>query len=156
MALSDIDAIVCEATIAASPETVFAFFTDPQLYTRWMGSRAHLDPHPGGRYAVDVNAVSRARGTFVEIVPFSRIVFTFGWEGDAQPVPPGSSTVEVTLTGIPDGTHVRLVHRGLLQMEARDQHRDGWLLYLKRLTTVAAGGDAEPDPNANPPVGGTT
>jgi uncharacterized protein YndB with AHSA1/START domain len=92
----------------------------------------------------------------VELVPCSRIVFTFGWEGDDQPVPPASSTVEVTLTPTVDGTHVRLVHRGLLQINARDQHREGWLLYLARLATVAAGGDAGADPNTNPPEGGMT
>jgi uncharacterized protein YndB with AHSA1/START domain len=146
VAVSEIDSIVCEVTIAASPETVFTFFTDPALYTRWMGSHAQLNPHPGGVYAVDINAGARARGRFVELVRYSRIVFTFGWEGDNQPVPPASSTVEVTLTAVPAGTHVRLVHRGLLQLEARDQHRHGWLLYLTRLTTVVVGGDAGPDP----------
>ena len=63
-----------------------------------MGARSRLDARPGGTYAVDVNDVALARGTFVEVVPHSRIVFTFGWEGSGQPVPPGSSTVEVTLT----------------------------------------------------------
>jgi len=156
VALSEIDAIVCETTIAAPPETVFSFFTNPELYVRWMGARAQLDPRPGGTYAVDINTVARARGTFVEVVPYSRIVFTFGWEGDDQSVPPGASTVEVTLTPVPDGTHVRLMHRGLLHIEARNQHHHGWLLYLSRLTTAAAGGDVGPDPglSATPPEGG--
>jgi uncharacterized protein YndB with AHSA1/START domain len=151
VAVSDIDSIVCETTIAAPPETVFSFFTDPDLYVRWMGAQAQLDPRPGGTYAVDINSASRARGTFVEVVPHSRILFTFGWEGDDQPVPPGASTVEVTLTAVPDGTHVRLHHRGLLQIEARNQHHEGWLLYLSRLKIAAAGGDAGPDPNRTPP-----
>jgi uncharacterized protein YndB with AHSA1/START domain len=113
-----------------------------------MGATAQLDAQPGGSYAVDVNAQARARGTFVEIVPHTRVVFTFGWEGEPQPVPPGSSTVEVTLTPTNAGTHVRLVHRGLRLIEAREQHREGWQLYLSRLATVAAGADAGPDPNA--------
>jgi uncharacterized protein YndB with AHSA1/START domain len=150
VAVSEIDAIVCETTIAAEPETVFAFFTDSDLYARWMGVRAQLDARPGGTYSVDVNDLSLARGTFLEVVPPSRIVFTFGWEGKDQPLPPGSSTVEVTLTPTADGTHVRLVHRGLRLIEVREQHRDGWQLYLGRLTTVAAGGVVGPDPNANP------
>jgi uncharacterized protein YndB with AHSA1/START domain len=154
VALSEIDSIVCETIIAAQPETVFAFFTDPQLYVRWMGAHAQLDPRPGGAYAVDINSAARARGTFVELVPYSRILFTFGWEGDDQAVPPGGSTVEVTLTPVPVGTHVRLRHRGLLQIEARNQHQAGWILYLKRLTTAAAGGEAGPDPNAIPPERG--
>jgi uncharacterized protein YndB with AHSA1/START domain len=154
VAVSEIDSIICETTIAATPETVFAFFTDPDLYVRWMGAHALLDPRPGGAYAVDINTLSRARGTFVEVVPYSRILFTFGWEGDDQPLPPGASMVEVTFTAVPDGTHVRLQHHGLLQIEARHQHQEGWLLYLARLTTAAAGGEPGPDPNANPPDGG--
>lgn len=146
VAVSDIDSIVCETTIAAPPETVFAFFTDADLYVRWMGARAQLDPRPGGTYAVDVNAAARARGTFIEVVPYSHIVFTFGWAGDDQPVSPGASTVEITLTAVAGGTHVRLLHRGLRQIEARQQHHAGWLLYLSRLTVAAAGGDAGPEP----------
>jgi uncharacterized protein YndB with AHSA1/START domain len=98
---------------------------------------------------VELNAQAPARGQYVEVVPHTRIVFTFGWEGDHN-VPPGSSTVEVTLTPEGAGTHVRLVHRGLLTATMREQHRDGWQHYLARLS-VAGGGDVpEPDPNANP------
>jgi uncharacterized protein YndB with AHSA1/START domain len=149
VAITEIDSITCETSIAAPPETVFAFFTEPDLCARWMGTRALLDPRPGGTYAVDINEHALARGKFVEVVPHTRIVFTFGWEGDDQ-VSPGSSTVEVTLTPTPDGTHVQLVHRGLRVSALRDQHRDGWQLYLARLSVAASGGDAGPDPNANP------
>ena len=153
MSVSEIDAVVCEISIAAEPQTVFECFTDADLYSRWMGARAQLDPRPGGTYAVDINENASARGRFVEVVPHSRIVFTFGWDGD-QALPPGSSTVEVTLTPTPGGTHVRLVHRGLRLKEVRDQHRHGWELYLGRLATVASGGDVGSDPNANPPQEG--
>lgn len=154
MAVSDIDAIVCETTIAADPETVFAFFTEGALYARWMGGHAELDARPGGVYAVDVNDETRARGTFLEVVPHSRLVFTFGWEGEGKAPPPGASTVEVSLTPTSEGTHVRLVHRGLRQIEVRDQHRQGWQLYLPRLNIVASGGKVGPDPNANLSEGG--
>ena len=150
MTISEIDAVVCEIAIAAEPEIVYAHFTDPELYVRWMGTRAQLEPRPGGAYAVDIGEAARARGTFLELIPHSRIVFTFGWAGDDPPVAPGSSTVEVTLTPTNEGTHVRLVHRGLRLRQARDEHRQGWLLYLGRLRAVAAGQSAGPDPNAIP------
>lgn len=41
--------IVKELRIDASPETVFAFFTEPELITRWLAVEADLDPRPGGR-----------------------------------------------------------------------------------------------------------
>jgi uncharacterized protein YndB with AHSA1/START domain len=151
MTVTEINAVVSEIRIAAKPETVFAFFVDPGKMARWMGSRVELEARPGGTYALDINAVARARGEYVEVVPPSRVVFTFGWEAD-QAVPPGSSTVEVTLTPDGDGTHVRLVHRGLLTAEMREQHGLGWQHYLARLGVAAGGGEPGPDPNAtNPP-----
>jgi uncharacterized protein YndB with AHSA1/START domain len=150
MTVSEINAVVSEIRISAPPETVFDFFVDPTKMARWMGSRVEVDPRPGGAYALDINAQARARGAYLEVVPPSRVVFTFGWEAD-QAVPPGSSTVEVTLTPDGDGTHVRLVHRGLTVPEMREQHRHGWQHYLARLGIAAAGGDPGLDPNANPP-----
>jgi uncharacterized protein YndB with AHSA1/START domain len=140
---------VCETHIAARPETVFAFFTDPEKMVRWKGTRAHLDARPGGVYSVDMNPTTRVRGTYLELQPPSRVVFTWGWaDDDAHGLPPGSSTVEVTLTPDGEGTHVRLVHRGLTTVQMREMHRVGWDLYLPRLAIAASGGEAGPDPNA--------
>jgi uncharacterized protein YndB with AHSA1/START domain len=145
--VSEINAVVSETRIAAPPKTVFAFFVDPNKMVRWMGSRAEADPRPGGPYALDINAQARARGEFVEVVPYSRVVFTFGWEED-RVVPPGSSTVEITLTPDGDGTHVRLIHRGITTTEMREQHSLGWRHYLARLSVAAGGGEPGLDPNA--------
>ena len=41
------------------------------------------------------------------VEPDRRIVFTWGCEGDGQAVPAGSSTVEITLAPVADGTEVR-------------------------------------------------
>jgi uncharacterized protein YndB with AHSA1/START domain len=72
------------------------------------------------------------------VEPPSRLVFTWGWEGDGD-LPPGSSTVEITL--IPDGddTLVRLRHTGLPTQESRTLHAAGWDHYLGRLARAAAG-----------------
>ena len=150
MTVSEIDAVVSEIRIAAPPEAVFAYLVDPDKMARWMGAHAESDPRQGGAYTVDINAQARARGRYVEVVPHSRVVNTFGWEGDHN-VSPGSSTVEVTLTPDGDGTHLRLVRRGLLTAAMREQHRDGWQLYLARLSVAASGGEPGPDPNANSP-----
>ncbi len=138
-------AITREIRIAARPETVFAFFTDPAKMIRWKGQTATLDPRPGGLYRVDVNGRNVARGEYVEIVPNRRIIFTWGWEDEGNQVPPGSSTVEITLIPDGDGTILRLVHRDLPE-EARAPHVHGWEHYLGRLTTAAAGGDPGADP----------
>jgi uncharacterized protein YndB with AHSA1/START domain len=141
----DASDVVRTIRIAARPETIFRFFTDPTRMVEWKGTHAILDPRPGGAYRVNITGRHIARGEFVEIVPYSRIVFTWGWEEDGSPVPPGSSTVEVVLIPDGDGTIVRLTHRGL-PAEARESHSHGWDHYLARLAFAAAGQNPGPDP----------
>ena len=143
------DIITQEIRIAAHPETVFAFLTDPEKILRWKGKSATIDPRPGGIYRVDINGRNIARGQYVEVVPNRRVVFTWGWEGEGSPAPPGSSTVEITLVPDGDGTILRLVHHGLPE-EARDAHAHGWTHYLSRLAVAAPGRDPGPDPMAQP------
>ena len=78
-------------------------------------------------------------------MPHSRVVFTWGWEGDSA-VPPGSSTVEVSLIPDGDGTVVRLRHSGLPTAELRTRHAEGWEHFLARLAEAGAGRDPGPDP----------
>jgi uncharacterized protein YndB with AHSA1/START domain len=130
--------------ISASPETVFSFFTDPAKLVRWKGIQAELDPHPGGIYRVDINGRDVIRGKYVEVVPYTRIVFTWGLEGEGSPLPPGSTTVEITLIPEAGGTLVRLRHLGL-PPEQRQAHADGWDFYLSRLTQAAEGRQVSPN-----------
>jgi uncharacterized protein YndB with AHSA1/START domain len=141
------DVVEREIRIDASPETVFAYFTDPARMTRWKGRSATLDPRPGGAYRVEINDRAVVRGEFVEVTPYSRLVFTWGWEGSdpEHPVPPGSSTVEVVLEPDGGGTLVRLRHRDLPAGQG-ELHDQGWTHYLGRLGEAAAGRDPGPDP----------
>jgi uncharacterized protein YndB with AHSA1/START domain len=143
---SDDNAVVREVRINAKPETVFPFFTDPAKMVRWKGVDAMLDPRPGGIYRVNVTGRNVARGEYLEVTPYSRVVFTWGWEGETIPVPPGSSTVEVTLIPDGEGTIVRLRHSGLTP-EMAEEHLRGWVHYLARLTEAAEGRDPGVDPN---------
>ena len=143
-----------EVRVAASPETVFGFFTDPAKLVEWMGSEAIVDPRPGGALRIAFQPAllpfeSAVLGEFVELEPHSRIVFTWGWELELLAVPPQSTEVEVSLTPDDDGTIVRLVHRRL-PAAAVDFHTFGWTHYLARLGVVAAGGDPGPDPLESP------
>jgi len=150
--------IEIERRIAARPEIVFAFFTDPEKYCRWQGIAASLEPVPGGRYHVDFTSRGGARGRYLVVDPPRRIVFTWGWAFSGDPargmipppgiaeVLPGSTTVEITLEPDGDGTLVRLRHSGLPSDAARTIHGTQWPIYLDRLATAATGGDAGADP----------
>lgn len=151
MAVDESLAVEREVRIDAAPDVVFSFFTDPDQMIRWKGIAAELDPRPGGVYRVDMNGRDVVRGEYVEIVPHKRVVFTWGWEEPGHPIPPGSSTVEVTLEAHGAGTLVRLRHTGLPDDTARQQFGAGWVHYLSRLATAAQRGDAGRDPWVDAP-----
>ena len=151
MAVRQDEAVEREVRIAARPETVFEFFTDPEKQVLWMGRRAELDPRPGGIYRVEISDQIVGSGEFLEVEAPRRVVFSFGWEGQEagqgeHGVPAGSSRVEVTLAPDGEGTLVRLRHLDLPE-PAREMHGQGWQLYLDRLQIAATGGDLGPDPN---------
>ena len=136
--------LVREILIDATPETIWPFLTEPGKHTEWEGTVAEIDPRPGGIYRVLVGGEHQSAGEYVEVVPMERVVFTFGWDEPGHPIPPGSTTIEISL--VPEGnkTRVRLVHSGL-PADAVSDHTVGWDHYLDRLATAATGGDAGPD-----------
>ena len=125
-----------EVRIAAPPETVFAFWTDPTRMARWMGRNIRLDPRPGGEFRVDYNGSDIVRGAFVTVDPPTRIVLTWGWEAPGDPTPPGASTVEVDFMPDGDGTILRLRHSGLVP-DAVNGHAEGWDYFLPSLVAAA-------------------
>ena len=125
--------------LGAPPGEVFLFLTDPERYIRWQGVKAELDPRPGGVFRVWMDADTVASGTFVEIESPRRVVFTWGWEGN-DGIPPGSTTVELTLEADGEGTVLSLRHTGLPDGEAAAMHEEGWRFFTDRLAE-AAGGD---------------
>jgi uncharacterized protein YndB with AHSA1/START domain len=145
LTLAAVSDLVREIVVDASPETIFEFFTVPEKHVQWEGTEAELDPRPGGVYRVLIAGAVQAAGEYVEVVPYEKVVFTFGWDVEGNPVGPGSTTVEITLHPDGDKTLVRLAHRGLPDDDAVAQHGHGWEHYLGRLAVAAAGGDAGPD-----------
>ena len=145
--MTEPDVVEVSIHVAAQPETVFSYFTDPARYVQWMGDAATLDPAPGGTYRVSMRGGVQAAGEFLEVEPPHRLVFTWGWTDDLA-VGPGSTRVVVTFHEEDGGTRVVLRHYDLPTDEQRDHHLAGWNLYLQRLTVRVAGGDPGPDPNA--------
>jgi uncharacterized protein YndB with AHSA1/START domain len=123
-----------EVTIAARPSTVFAYLTDGDRITDWMGSVAELDPVAGGDYHIDFTGVGSLVGEIVEVVENERLVMTWGWNGSPD-IPPGSTTVEFTLTDDGDATTLRLRHSGLPAADA--DHDEGWRMHLPLLVGAA-------------------
>ena len=135
------DVIEREIRIAARPETIFPFFIDPEKMIQWKGIEATLDPQPGGTYQIKLNETEIIQGQYVEIVPYSRIVFSWGWLGEDHPLPPGNSTVEFTFRADGDETIVRLRHSGV-PSSLLQGHEQGWDYFLRRLVEAAKGHDS--------------
>lgn len=141
-----------EMFVAADQAVVFAFLTDPDKITRWMGVHCDSDPRPGGVYLLNVNNRDVARGEFEEVTPNSRIVYSFGWEDGTFGMTPGTTRVEIDLAPRDGGTQLTFVHSGLPEA-AVGPHTQGWTHYLDRLAIVVAGGDPGPDPQLKQPNG---
>jgi uncharacterized protein YndB with AHSA1/START domain/ketosteroid isomerase-like protein len=134
--------------IDADPTTVYEHFVDANRFMQWMAPHAEIEPHPGGRIRWTHHNGDSCEGRFVELVPGRRIVFTYGWDRPDVEVPPGTTTVEITLAPIASGTRLRLKHSGLSGPMA-NAHDGGWANYLHRLSVAAGGRDPGPDPLAN-------
>lgn len=127
--------IVVSRHVAASPSVVYAYLTESERWVRWQGESASLDPRPGGGFSMSMADGATAQGTYTELVPDRKVVFTWGWVGN-EVIPPGSSTVEIELVEVSDGTVVTLTHRGLPEDEL-PPHRGGWEHHLEALVGVA-------------------
>ena len=129
--------------IAARPETIWTYWTDPARLAEWWGTEAEVSLEPGGLFRVVMESGPVMRGTFVELDPPHRLVFTFGWEqNEGQPLAPGTTRVEVTMT--PDGgeTVVLLRHLEMPTTHAAD-HEKGWRHFVgERLPAAVASAEA--------------
>ena len=141
MTKSTTDTTTIEQTvrIAASPETVWTFWTEPERLAEWWGTDAEAVAEPGGLFRVVMESGPVMRGAFTELDPPHRLVFTFGWEQNSpgEPLAPGSTRVEVTMTPDEGETLLVLRHSEMPSTHASD-HEKGWSHYLGDCLVAAA------------------
>jgi len=128
-------------TIAATPERLFAAWTDPAQLTAWRGPKgvactgAEVDARVGGTYRIGNRLPDGMEiwivGTF-EVIERPRLL-TYSWliegmQGDAERV-----TILFEARGA--GTEVVVTHERIPNAAARDQHADGWEGCLNGLAT---------------------
>ena len=149
--------------VAAAPEDVFPYFTDPARYVQWMGSEATLEPVSGGVYRIRMPDGFATAGEFLQVTWPHRVVFTWGFADDeaaqhtkhqsdqttsGSAMPACSTRVTVTLEDEDGGSRLTLRHENLPNPELRDGHDVAWKTYLPRLAIRAAGGDPGADPHS--------
>lgn len=128
------EAVIVKRTFAAPREKVFEAWVNPALMARWFCRCAkhpptriiQADVRPGGQYRLEVvgDKLYRGSGTYKEVRPPEKLVFTWNWQHDdfADTL----VTVEFRSLGGSGFTEVTLTHELLPTEKARAEHRQGW------------------------------
>lgn len=136
--------LTVERTISAPQAVVFNAWLDPKLLMQFMMpgpdrpcSKAEADPRQGGRFALEMQSTDSTvpiGGTYTEVVPHSRLAFT--WEG---PFSAEGTLVTLTFAPVAGGTHVTLVQQKFVSEDSRDNHTGGWGHILAALAQTLEG-----------------
>lgn len=129
-------------TFAASREKVFRAWTKPEELVQWFSPTEEYEVsilkwelRPGGEYRLQMKHpsgnVHRLVGSFREIRPQEKLVYTWIWEGTEMELQPTVVTVEFRDLG--NSTELLLTHELLLDKKLREDHTHGWTGCLDRL-----------------------
>ena len=124
--------------VAAPRAAVFRAWTDPDWLRQWFGGgsalRADLDVRVGGEYRIEMKSnlgAGRVFGTYLEVEPPERLVYTFCW--DALPVRIPETRVTVEFHERDSATEVVITHERQPSRRVRDFHQWGWTQSLDSL-----------------------
>ena len=122
-------------TIATDPQTAFDAWTQPEQIRRWSCPVDHtvvaseVDLTVGGSYLLRMSnpegLTHTARGTYREVDPPRRLVYTWDWDEDDHHM--GVETVvTVEFRAVAEGTEVVVTHEGFPTAEVTAEHEMGW------------------------------
>ena len=130
--------LVLRRTFTASRQRVFRAWITPRALEHWLRPRgmgvtvSQLEARVGGSFRFDLEDGSSIVGTYLQIVPPEKLVFT--WSGGAAQ----SWGTTVTLDFLDHGpvTEVVLTHEGLSTPERRARAEGGWPSLFDALASV--------------------
>ncbi len=121
--------VVASTLVATSQAATFAAFTDPAVYSRWLGVPVSIED---GRFACTLEWGTTVRGRYELVCPPELIVMRWDFDDDNVPVPGGEMTGYLRIYPHPDGARVE-VHQ-LVETAAEAEFMEGaWALVLGRL-----------------------
>ena len=128
--------LVIKRLLKRDRREVFSALTDPIKMAQWFygmetgQAKVTMDLCPGGKYLIEMfneeGQNHQAHGTYLEIVPPERLVFTWTSEGFAT-----DSKVTIELFERGEWTELVLIHE--LPEDMIEPHRQGWTNCLMHL-----------------------
>ena len=125
--------------LKASPEAVYAAWTDPEKIVRWFGpdsgpvEHAEFDVRVGGKYSIGFRTEDGEQhyvsGVYREVVPNEKLSFSWAWCSTPERV----SLVTVLIKPDGAGSLLTLNHEKFFDEKACDDHRKGWTGCLDKL-----------------------
>jgi DNA-binding transcriptional ArsR family regulator/uncharacterized protein YndB with AHSA1/START domain len=137
--------VVVASTVVATDQAVtFAAFTDPAVYSRWLGVPVSIT---GGRFACTLEWGTNVRGWYEVVCPPELIVMRWDFEDDNIPVPGGEMTGYLRIWPHADGARVE-VHQLVETAAQAEFMENAWAMVLGRLKVGVARAS---DPHASMP-----
>lgn len=137
-----------ERVLPATIGKVYDAWTRADVLVQWycpnpqLELKVRADVRAGGDYVVEMGP-HVVRGTYLEVEPPHRLVFSWKWDGtDDEP-----TRVEVELSEVADGTRMVLSHTGFANAEDAANHQVAWDPELGRLADLLSA--RQPDPAAD-------
>jgi DNA-binding transcriptional ArsR family regulator/uncharacterized protein YndB with AHSA1/START domain len=126
--------VVASTVVDTSPAATFGAFTDPAIYSRWLGVPVSIE---NGRFACTMEWGTNVRGRYELVCPPELIVMRWDFEDDNVPVPGGDMTGYLRIRPHPPGAHVE-VHQ-VVDTPAQAEFMAGaWTMVLGRLRAGVA------------------
>ena len=132
----------------APPERVFRAWTDPKALAKWFAPTAEFQTRipkfelwVGGSYRIEMQLGDKNNivvGTYREIRPPQKLVFTWKWETPSTGGDAGDTLVTLEFSERGGQTELVLTHERFASAEARDAHDKGWVGCFDRLQKYVA------------------
>lgn len=115
------------------PDVLMEWFAPGQLFV----AQVAADFREGGRFRIVMQEPSSTQhsltGEYVTILPNEALVFSWAWEDNLEESI--ITTVDCRFEAIDDDTtELALVHSGFANEAERDQHQQGWVSCLEKLS----------------------
>ncbi len=130
--------VIAQIDVETDQPTTFRAFTDPAVYSRWMGVPVQIEDR---RFSCSLEWGTRVVGVYEHVVEPHLIVLRWDFEDDNIPIPGGEMTGYLRFAGTEAGCHVE-VHQLINSPEHAEFIETAWTVVLGRLQTgVVAASD---------------